>query len=286
MSEARPGGAGTLHAGLVVSAAAAVVFAGTIGLAWTALGPQPLRPLTASTDSESTDAYSTYCRACHGDAGDGMGPASAGLRPPPRDFRQAIFKYGWMAEGLPRDEDLARIVRGGLHGAMPAWQLSDGETASVIARVKGFAPGAWIWGPGTPLEVTPDPWSERTREAEALGRELYHGRASCSSCHPAQDGGDAGRERPELPVPRASAELRDGRPLTLLPPDFTFHEMRSVREGSETEDLFRVIAAGMPGTAMPSWKDALTDAQIWALAHYVESLAQGRQDELTGVTKR
>ena len=69
--------------------------------------------------------------------------------------------------------------------------------------------------------------------------------------------------------------------VSLLPPDFTSSEMRS---GDTLADLFRTIAAGVGGTAMPSWKatapyaDPKTgehwdgDNDIWALAHYVRSL--------------
>ena len=38
----------------------------------------------------------------------------------------------------------------------------------------------------------------------------------------------------------------------------------------------RVIAAGVGGTAMPSWGATLTHQQIWGLASYVESLIQKR----------
>jgi mono/diheme cytochrome c family protein len=38
----------------------------------------------------------------------------------------------------------------------------------------------------------------------------------------------------------------------------------------------QVIAAGVGGTAMPSWGESLTDKQLWGLAYYVESLVQKR----------
>src|SRR5262249_50784561 len=39
------------------------------------------------------EAYMLNCYACHGEKGDGKGPSSYGLRPPPRDFTQGIFKF-------------------------------------------------------------------------------------------------------------------------------------------------------------------------------------------------
>jgi hypothetical protein len=71
--------------------------------------------------------------------------------------------------------------------------------------------------------------------------------------------------------------------VSILPPDFTRSPLRS---GTELEDLFRTIAAGVGGTAMPSWKatSAYTDPNtgekwegekdIWAIAHYVRSLVK------------
>jgi mono/diheme cytochrome c family protein len=59
----------------------------------------------------------------------------------------------------------------------------------------------------------------------------------------------------------------------VYPPDFTFHPLRS---GSELPDLYRTIAAGIGGTAMPTWKGALDEQQLWALAYYVRSLARLR----------
>src|SRR5688572_25589376 len=67
------------------------------------------------TLNAGAEAYMLYCRACHGDTGAGDGPASAALRPPPRDLRIATYKFAGVVDGLPHDEDLARIIRGGLN---------------------------------------------------------------------------------------------------------------------------------------------------------------------------
>ena len=55
----------------------------------------------------------------------------------------------------------------------------------------------------------------------------------------------------------------------ILPPDFTFTPLRS---GETLPDIYRSIAAGIGGTAMPTWKNVLPEADLWALAHYVASL--------------
>src|SRR5690349_18203941 len=81
--------------------------------------------ISVETLEKGRTAYTLYCRACHGDNGDGHGPSALGLRPPPRDFRVGKFKFGGVPAGdLPSDQDLRRIVRGGLTGtAMLPWEL-------------------------------------------------------------------------------------------------------------------------------------------------------------------
>ena len=59
----------------------------------------------------------------------------------------------------------------------------------------------------------------------------------------------------------------------ILPPDFTFNEMRG---GDTAGDIYRAIAAGIGGTAMPTWKNVLPDPDLWAMAHYVRSLVELR----------
>ena len=58
--------------------------------------------------------------------------------------------------------------------------------------------------------------------------------------------------------------------VPIVPPDFTFNLLRS---GDSVGDIARVVAAGVGGTAMPTWKNVLPDADLWAMAHYVASLA-------------
>src|SRR5579872_4510696 len=79
----------------------------------------------AETLNHGHDEYMQYCRPCHGDKGDGKGYSSFGLRPPPRDFTQGLFKFGHVAApALPPDEELVKIVRSGLHGtAMLPWEI-------------------------------------------------------------------------------------------------------------------------------------------------------------------
>jgi len=78
----------------------------------------------------------------------------------------------------------------------------------------------------------------------------------------------------------------------VLPPEFLYNKTKTIwpvgtvmrgepgADGSphvysaedQRLDLYRVIAAGVGGAAMPQWKGALPEEHLWALAYYVQSL--------------
>src|SRR5690349_16006369 len=89
-------------------------------------------------------AYATYCVGCHGEQGDGNGPAARFLDPKPRDFRLGKLKFASVPSGSPpRDEDYLRTITRGLKGtAMPTFNLvPEDERRAVIAYVRTFYPG-------------------------------------------------------------------------------------------------------------------------------------------------
>ena len=45
------------------------------------------------------EVYATYCVGCHGEKGDGSGPAARFLDPKPRDFRVGRIKFAYVASG-------------------------------------------------------------------------------------------------------------------------------------------------------------------------------------------
>jgi mono/diheme cytochrome c family protein len=242
--------------------------------------------------TEGRRAYVQYCRACHGDNGDGKGPAARGLRPPPRDFTVGTFKFGAVPGGsLPHDEDLHRVVEDGLHGtAMLAWDgIPDQTVDHIVQYVKTFSPRWKEEEPGDRIEPTPDPWQGKSAEAVERGRKVYHSLAQCHSCHPAYASKSeitawskelTGNPAPEFREDMFGAMLTDSEfGVKLLPPDFLTSELRSVRPKHRAEDLYRVIASGVGGTAMPTWKGSLPEEEIWALVHYVDSLVAPKGSE-------
>jgi mono/diheme cytochrome c family protein len=232
-------------------------------------------------------AYVQYCRACHGDKGDGKGPAARTLRPPPRDFTLGVFKFASVPAGtLPVDDDLHRIVRSGLHGtAMLAWDgVPETKVQQIIQYLKTFSPRWKEEEPGEPIPTSEDPWKGRVEEAVARGKLVYHGLARCQSCHPAYAPRAYIFQATQELAGQGSADFREGMyypelkesdyGVKIMPPDFTFNELRSIREDHRLADLHRVISAGVGGTAMPTWHGSLPEEEIWALAHFVGSLVE------------
>ncbi len=242
------------------------------------------KKVSARTLNRGRYSYITHCQACHGMEGDGKGPAGYALRPPPRNFKQGKFKFAAVAAGqLPNDEDLFRIVKYGLHGtAMIPWdEVPDRDLLDIIQYIKTLSPRWLDSTPGTPIVPSPDPWGDARRaEAVTRGMKVYHGLAQCLLCHPAyapaEDVNAASlelskREAPLRPDAFHGALKESDYGVKLMPPDFTRDHIRS---GEKLPDLYRTIASGIGGTAMPAWKGALPEDDIWAMAYYVRSLIE------------
>jgi mono/diheme cytochrome c family protein len=244
------------------------------------------KKVSARALTNGAEQFEIYCSACHGVKGDGKGPASIGLRPPPRDFHLGKFKFAAVSSGqLPNDEDLMRIVRGGLHGtAMLPWSdVPDKDIFDILQYIKTLSPRWADSKPGEPIVPSPDPWGpEKKAEAVTRGMKLYHGFAQCLLCHPAYaPASDVNAASLELSKREAqlrqdpfNAQLKESDyGVKIMPPDFTRDPVRS---GETLNDLYRTIASGIGGTAMPAWKGALPEDDLWAIAYYVRSLIELR----------
>lgn len=247
-------------------------------------GPMTLGGRTISAESlrHGGEVYTHYCRPCHGADGGGNGASAPGLRPSARDLRRGIYKFGSVPAGqLPTDDDFLRIIKGGLHGtAMLAWDVPAAELDDLIQYAKAFSPRWLTEKAGEPIAVAPDPWAADLDGGGARGKRVYHGLAQCAvACHPAYVPKDeiyaATKELTHIELRAFRDDLYQ--PVAkdsdfgfrILPPDFTFTPLRA---GETLPDIYRSIAAGIGGTAMPTWKNVLPESDLWALAHYVASL--------------
>jgi mono/diheme cytochrome c family protein len=251
--------------------------------------------------------YKRNCAACHGDLGDGRGYAAPGLNPPPRDLREGVFKFGGViaGTGLPHTEDLERIIRDGLHGTpMLEWDTPKGQIEPLIWFLKSLSDEGKGWRSadaelGEHIAIPKDPYAgDEAAQAEAAirGSALYHADATCWKCHPAYESRETvWQQAMDLNVgaPQFASDMYQSKPkeskysiagqpgfISILPPDFTLNEIRS---GNQGEKIYRVISAGVNGTAMTSWQEFYIDAieasaegtdpdPIWDLTYFIMKL--------------
>ncbi len=100
---------------------------------------------TASTKGNLTNGATVYkknCAGCHGNTGEGNGPAASSLKPKPANFVSTAYKD---SKGKnPRDYTDAEaldIINNGRKGtAMPAWkkQLSAEQITDVLAYIRSL----------------------------------------------------------------------------------------------------------------------------------------------------
>ncbi len=210
--------------------------------------------------------YVKRCLQCHGEDGDGLGPAADYLNPPPRDFTLGVYKIkttDW-DEDFAKDADLERMIRDGMPGtAMPGWSdmLSDQDIFDVIAYIKYFAD----------LEDEPDSHLDygqqvaTSEESIAAGKLLFEENDRCTECHGLEGKGDAIKK------------LKDDNGDRTWPRNLT--KPWTFRASNDPKDIFTRISVGIPTTQMPSFADpnskkSLSIEDRWHIANYVVSLAK------------
>jgi mono/diheme cytochrome c family protein len=251
--------------------------------------------VTAAQLTRGRRDYVQFCSSCHGMDGLGYGRSAQALRPPPRDFSQGLFKFTKVdSEKLPADDALLALIKAGLDGTpMYEWDISDERLADILIYIKSLSEEDTGWRDPTNqiadvIATGDDPWSGREAKAVTEGQRLYH-LYQCYTCHPgygtpaqinAWRGVEASTTYPDdLTFPKlrldSSFKVR-GYPVAILPPDFTWQDMR---RGRTARDVFQTIAAGVGGAGMPTWKGAMPDEEIWAISHYVRSLVDTYKDQ-------
>ncbi|MBI4638581.1 MAG: c-type cytochrome [Candidatus Rokubacteria bacterium] len=203
--------------------------------------------------------YAKKCALCHGEKGDGKGPAAELLSPRPRDFTGGVFKIRTTANKSPSDRDMFRIITEGMPGtSMPPWGvLPEKDRWNLVAYVKTFAAEKFK-EPGKKQELPKE--VAASTESIKRGKEMFEA-IECHKCHGVEGRAD-GPSRAELkddwgnPVPPANLTKR-----------WTF------RGGARREDIATRLANGLLGTPMPSFIDSVEKPEdIWHVTDYVLSL--------------
>lgn len=227
--------------------------------------PVPPKPASGVQLLEHGKAvYQQNCVACHGEKGDGNGPAAAFLAPKPRSFVEAKFRLRSTLIGqLPTDVDLFRSVSLGMPGTpMPPWKhiLSDEERWAVVDYIKTFSARfadtneqRTVISTGTPLP--------RNEAALADGKALF-AKMACVSCHGESGHGDG----------PSAATLLDDSQNRIKPRDFSRPGL--FKSGYATKDIARAILTGFNGTPMPGFQGTVSETDAWKLAYYVETFAK------------
>jgi mono/diheme cytochrome c family protein len=265
------------------------------------------------TLAESSEIYRVECLHCHGVEGGGDGPSAEFLDPRPRDFRHGVFKYTALTQpARPRRADLLRTLHDGLNGtSMPSFaRLSLAERNGLadlvrLLSIRGeverrlaatFADEGELEDDAVATETVDvfEKWTAAddkvvvaetevpavTPEIVARGNALFHDttKGNCSSCHGDSGAGDGPAAwKIGLDGRRAPAYL-DAWDRPILPRDL---RLGIYRGGARPIDLYRRIWSGIPGTPMPALgtakapdgTQAVSSADVWALVHYVRSLA-------------
>ncbi len=208
--------------------------------------------------------YERRCIGCHGEKGDGKGPAPSTVLfeiAQPRDFTAGVFKFRMTPTGsLPLDSDLYRTITVGIRGtAMPPWfNLSEQDRWNVIHYIKTFSPDFKQFPPEQPISVSRPP--KATSELIAKGIKVFD-EMKCWECHGREGRGDGPK----------SDTLKDDFGDRIPPANFTRGVFKS---GPRPEDIFRTFMTGLSGTPMPSFIDSFTSPDDgWALTYYVLSLS-------------
>jgi cytochrome c oxidase cbb3-type subunit 2 len=217
------------------------------------------------------EVYDRRCAGCHGENGDGNGPAATFMKVRPRDFTLAVFKFRTTPTGsLPTDGDLLRTITRGVRGtAMPTWhELPEKDRLAVIQYIKYTlaADRSDIQNPyfyfveepvQKPIFIGTPPAA--STEIVTHGKEVWE-KAKCWECHGHKGQGD-GEKAPGL---------KDDSGFPISPADLTAGQFKS---GAAVEDIFRTISTGLSGTPMPSYESSLNEDERWALSYFILTLS-------------
>lgn len=279
----RPGKARPVLAVLLLLAGAAAVAVAILLLDrnWTGVKVPPTGKDGPAVVS-GKQLYTNHCAACHGEKGDGNGPAARFLYPKPRNFGEGKFRLVSTVNRMPTDTDLVRVVTRGMPGSamVPFGHLSEAERLALVGHVRQLAHEGLLeqyrqevekageqvaledlkreaedyLRPGELLQAATE-FPASTSESIARGNALFQ--VSCAPCHGKTGKGDGSQDQ----------KNDDGMPTR--PRDLT----RGIFKGSrEPDQLVARIVLGLPGSPMPA-NPNLKPSEINDVIHYVLSLS-------------
>lgn len=230
--------------------------------------------IDVGTDAQREAGKALYlkkCAQCHGDEGDGKGPAYLFLKPWPRNFTKGVYKFKTTPDDrLPTTGDIMRVIRhGNPYTGMPPWpDFSDDEVRNLAYFVKSFSKDFADPAVMEDVDVAPIPIQlpssapRYSEDSAKKGRVLFEGN-KCIDCH-----GNAGRGSG---TSAPTATDMDGNQIR--PRDLT--KRWTFRNGSTRLDVFRTLSTGI--APMPSFHN-LTEEERWHLVDYVFSLGKTTSD--------
>jgi cytochrome c oxidase cbb3-type subunit 2 len=218
-------------------------------------------PAVGSTAANGEVVYRQHCVGCHGERGDGKGPAAAALFPAPRDFVNGSFRLRSTRSGTaPADADLLAVVTRGVPGhPMPGFAfLTLEQRKAAVEYVKRLSP-IFSQPDRQPAPLPVEPRTLDGAVAIAAGKTVYD-RLACAACHGESGRGDG-----------AMAEyLRDERQAPVRPRNLAVDPFKG---GESIRDIYVRLSSGMDGTPMKAVTDAdASSDERWQLAAYVASL--------------
>jgi mono/diheme cytochrome c family protein len=215
------------------------------------------------------EVYQKYCTICHGAKGDGKGLVGIIHRFEkkglvwsiyPRDLTVGTFKFRSTPTGcLPTDEDLSRIIMGGiLRSGMPSHaDVAEKDRDAVREYIKTLSPRWEEEDPCDPLPIAKPDWVGNPSSIEK-GEKVYKD-MKCFECHGYEGMGDGPK----------SGELKDDWGDQIVAFDFT---SGTLKRGSTPENVYITFVTGLDGTGMPSYEDSLEEEDRWHLVSFTLKL--------------
>jgi len=202
-------------------------------------------PAWAQKPASGKDIYQRDCALCHGADGLADTPVGLLLKPRPRRFADPVE----MARLT--DDQIYHAIKDGKPGtAMASWGkvLSEPEIGNVMDYIHQFTKQ------GKPMD--------EEQLSLAVGQRIYQ--KECAFCHGPTGHADTDAARVLKPPPRNLAD-----PI----------EMARVDDGR----MYAAIKLGVPGTAMASWANLMSPAEIIDVMRYVRSLQQPLPEAVTTI---